>query len=167
MSFSRRVLHRTPPPARSEASSPTRRDTCWRPLLSCGGRHTRASVIWFVSVYVVVTADRHGSNLLHGSRVGPGHRATRVPQEWVSDGQLGSLLITIDRRSRPRPGHHCRVPKLLTKNQVLGERIHSRSEPTAQDPPGLHQLLHQRLRTTMNVLGPGPQDEARPWTTSR
>jgi len=32
--------------------------------------------------------------------------------------------------------------------------------------PCLHQLLHQRLRTTMNVLGPGPQDVARPWTTS-
>jgi hypothetical protein len=30
----------TPPPARSEASSPTQRDTCCRPLMSCGERHT-------------------------------------------------------------------------------------------------------------------------------
>jgi hypothetical protein len=40
-------------------------------------------------------------------------RATRVPQEGVSNGQLRSPLTTAERRSRARPGHHCRVPKLM------------------------------------------------------
>jgi len=44
-------------------------------------------------------------------------RATRVPQGGVSNGQLGSPLTTTRRRSRPGPGHHCRVRKLLTQNQ--------------------------------------------------
>ena len=58
------------------------------------------------------------------------------------------------------------MTKLLTENQVLGERTCSRSEP-ATESPCLHQLLHQRLRTTMSVLGSGPEDTARPWTTCR
>jgi hypothetical protein len=40
-------------------------------------------------------------------------------------------------------------------------------EPATEQPPDVHQLLHQRLRTTMDVLGPGPEDEAQPWTTCR
>lgn len=59
------------------------------------------------------------------------------------------------------------VGKHLSQNQVLGERTCSRSEPANEEPAGLHQLLHQRLRTTTNVLGPGHEDKARPWTTSR
>jgi hypothetical protein len=33
-------------------------------------------------------------------------RATRVPQEGVSDGQQGSLLTMVGRRPSPVPGHH-------------------------------------------------------------
>jgi hypothetical protein len=33
-----------------------------------------------------------------------------------------------------------------------------RLEPAAEDLPGLHQLVHQRLRTTMNILGRKPKD---------
>ena len=42
----------------------------------------------------------------------PVRRATRVPQEGVSNGQLGSHLTTVDRRSRPGPGQCYRLPKL-------------------------------------------------------
>ena len=38
-------------------------------------------------------------------------------------------------------------------------------EPAIEESPGLHQLVHQRLRTTVDVLGPEPEDEARPRTT--
>jgi hypothetical protein len=41
-------------------------------------------------------------------------RATPVPQARVTDGQPGLLLTTAGRWSRPRPGHHLRVPKLMT-----------------------------------------------------
>jgi hypothetical protein len=57
--------------------------------------------------------------------------------------------------------------KHLSGNQVLGKQTHARPEPANDEPPRLHQLLHQRLRTTMNVLEPEPEDEARPWTTGR
>jgi hypothetical protein len=57
--------------------------------------------------------------------------------------------------------------KHLIKNQVLGGRSYSRSEPANEEHRGLHQLVHQRLRTTMDILEPEPEDEARPWTNCR
>jgi hypothetical protein len=56
--------------------------------------------------------------------------------------------------------------KHLIGNQVLGDRIYSRLEPADEDP-GLHQLLHQRLRTTMNIVGHESEDVARPRTICR
>jgi hypothetical protein len=57
--------------------------------------------------------------------------------------------------------------KHLTQNQMFGGQVHSRSEPASEDPPRLHQFLHQRLWTTMDILGREPKDEARPWTNCR
>jgi hypothetical protein len=42
-----------------------------------------------------------------------------------------------------------------------------RSEPATKDPPGLHQLVHQRLWTTMDILGREPKNQARSWTDCR
>lgn len=36
-----------------------------------------------------------------------------------------------------------------------------RSEPATEEPPDLHQFVHQRLRTTMEILGREPKDQAR------
>src|SRR3712207_5243458 len=47
------------------------------------------------------------------------HRATRVPQARVNDGQPGSLLTTASLSSRPVPGHHLRVPKLTITRRCL------------------------------------------------
>src|SRR5947209_20498911 len=41
-------------------------------------------------------------------------------------------------------------------------RTSSRSDPATEEPLHLHQLVHQRLWTTMNVLGPGPEDKPDP-----
>jgi hypothetical protein len=57
--------------------------------------------------------------------------------------------------------------KLPTQNQMFGRQIYSRSKPTAEEAPDLHQLVHQRLRTTMDVPGLKPDDEARPWMNYR
>jgi hypothetical protein len=48
-------------------------------------------------------------------------------------------------------------PELLTQNQMFGSRGPSVGEPTTEEPPELHQLVHQRLRTTMDILGPNPK----------
>ncbi len=71
---------------------------------------------------------------------------------------------SVQDRGNPPPRRQAWPGKLLTKNQLLDERIFDRSEPTNEQPPRLHQLLHQRLRTTTNVLGPEPEDKARPRT---
>jgi hypothetical protein len=47
--------------------------------------------------------------------LGTVRRATPVPQEGVSNGQLESSMSTSGRRSRPGPGQHYRVPKLSTR----------------------------------------------------
>jgi hypothetical protein len=52
-------------------------------------------------------------------------RATRVPQDGVSDGQQGSLMTTASRRSSPRPGHRCRVPKLSINTRASGPPLGS------------------------------------------
>jgi hypothetical protein len=52
--------------------------------------------------------------------------------------------------------------KQLTKNQVLGGRTSSRSEPANEERPRLHPLVHQRLRTPMNGLGPEPEERPDP-----
>src|SRR5947209_6724836 len=46
-------------------------------------------------------------------------RATRLPQEAVSNGQLGSPVTTAGRRSRLGPGQRYRVPKLSFKTTCL------------------------------------------------
>jgi hypothetical protein len=43
----------------------------------------------------------------------------------------------------------------------------SQSEHATEGPPHLHQLVHQRLRTTMDALGREPKDQARPRTNCR
>ena len=40
-------------------------------------------------------------------------------------------------------------------------------EAATVEPPDLHQLVHQRLRTTMDTRGREPEDEARPRTNCR
>src|SRR5690242_14425633 len=39
------------------------------------------------------------------------------------------------------------------------QQTERRPEPVIEEFPGLHQLIHQRLRTTMDVLGLEPEDE--------
>jgi len=39
-----------------------------------------------------------------------------------------------------------------------------RSEHATEESPELHQLVHQRLRTTTDILGPNPKIKARPRT---
>jgi hypothetical protein len=56
--------------------------------------------------------------------------------------------------------HRLVVGQEVTKNQVLGGRTANRSEPRKEECPRLHQLVHQRLQTTMDILGPEPNDEA-------
>jgi hypothetical protein len=46
-------------------------------------------------------------------------RAIRVPQRRVNHGHLRPPMTTASRRSRPRPGHPYRVPKLSTKYRCL------------------------------------------------
>jgi hypothetical protein len=55
-------------------------------------------------------------------------------------------------------------PKQQSENQVLGDSRYSRSKPTDKERPDLHQLVHQRLRTTMDILGREPKDQPRPRT---
>jgi hypothetical protein len=57
--------------------------------------------------------------------------------------------------------------KLLTKNQMFGERTDDRSEPATENRPDLHQLVHQRLWMTMDALGREPKDQVRPRTNCR
>jgi hypothetical protein len=84
-------------------------------------------------------------------RGGPGH--PRAPSKFrlVSDeGQdRCGPTSTIRPAAAPRS-------KLLTENQMLGSRADRRSEAATKDPPDLHQLVHQRLRTTVDILGPNP-----------
>jgi hypothetical protein len=54
--------------------------------------------------------------------------------------------------------------KLLTDNQVLASG-HPAIGAANDECPGLHQLVHQRLRTTMDILRPEPHDEAPPRTS--
>lgn len=51
-------------------------------------------------------------------------------------------------------------PKLLTQNQVFGVQSRSRSKPGNDKIFGLHQSLHQRLRTAVDILRSGSEDEA-------
>jgi hypothetical protein len=39
--------------------------------------------------------------------------------------------------------------------------------PGTEESPDLHQLVHQRLRTTIDILGPEPEDKVRPQTNCR
>jgi hypothetical protein len=59
------------------------------------------------------------------------------------------------------------VEKHLTQNQVLGMPARAQPEPANDELSRLHQLVHQRLRTTMDILGPEPGDEVRSWTNCR
>src|SRR5918998_5600684 len=54
-------------------------------------------------------------------------------------------------------------PKPLTKNQRLGG-VHTADQSPRPRTTCLHQLVHQWLRTTMDILGPEPGDKAQPWT---
>lgn len=51
--------------------------------------------------------------------------------------------------------------KLRIRCLVAGSQPVRVPRPRAAD---VHQLVHQRLRTTMNILGPKSEDMARPWT---
>ena len=55
--------------------------------------------------------------------------------------------------------------KQLTENQMLATDRPS-AESMAVDPPDLHQLVHQRLRRTMDACGRGPENEGRPRTNT-
>jgi hypothetical protein len=56
--------------------------------------------------------------------------------------------------------------ELLTPNQVFGSR-QTAAPSSDREFPDLHQLVHQRLRTTMDILGREPKDHVRPRTNSR
>jgi hypothetical protein len=58
------------------------------------------------------------------------------------------------------------VGKAPDKKQVFVTRTSCRPRFATEAPARLHQFLHQRLRTTMDILGPKPRGGARPWTTS-
>jgi hypothetical protein len=82
----------------------------------------------------------------------------------MSAGLLPVEPITPDKE----PGRDKAIPKLLTQNQMFDrQQADRRSEPTTELPPDVHQLVHQRLRTTMDILGREPKDQARPWTNCR
>lgn len=49
----------------------------------------------------------------------------------------------------------------------VGSRQTAGQSPRPKDPPDLHQLVHQRLWTTMDILGHESKDQARPWTNCR
>lgn len=53
--------------------------------------------------------------------------------------------------------------KVEASNRESGVSDH---RPQRQDPLALHRSLHQRLQTTVNVLGPAAKDEATSRTTS-
>ena len=55
------------------------------------------------------------------------------------------------------------VEKHLIQNQMLGGR-HTPAGVHARGAPDLHQLVHQRLRMTMDAGGREPEDEAPPRT---
>jgi hypothetical protein len=61
----------------------------------------------------------------------------------------------------PRPMSMTSIVRVHGDEQdvLLGEELHH-GRP-------LHPSLHQRLRTTGSILGPGPEDEARWWTSTR
>jgi hypothetical protein len=86
----------------------------------------------------------------------PGGRAAPGRRDATQSRHARSVIVA----ERP-------VEKHLTKNQVLGGRTANRSEPANEECPRLHQLVHQRLRTTMDILGPELNDEARPRTNCR
>jgi hypothetical protein len=109
--------------------------------------------------------------------VGAVRRATCVPQEGVSNGQLGLLLTTADRWSRPGPGRHCRVPKLSIKRDwpladlcsgmdsatagrgqrwvTRGAGIPSRRRRRRSRPRPVGQVVHrERCSTWPTGLGP-------------
>jgi hypothetical protein len=41
---------------------------------------------------------------------------------------------------------------------MFGSRQTTSQQLATEDPPDLHQLVHQRLRTTMDILGPIPKE---------
>jgi hypothetical protein len=57
--------------------------------------------------------------------------------------------------------------KQLTQNQMFWQQIDGQPEAATEEPPGLHQLVHQRLRMTMDARRREPEDEARPRTNCR
>jgi len=67
------------------------------------------------------------------------------------------------RRGAPEEsGQNNPIPALLTRYQVLGEKTDSRGESPRAKNHCLHQLVHQRLRTTMDILRPEHEDDVRP-----
>jgi hypothetical protein len=47
--------------------------------------------------------------------------------------------------------------KHLTQNQMFCSRADCRHRPRPKSLPDLHQFVHQRLRTTMDIPGPNPK----------
>jgi hypothetical protein len=90
----------------------------------------------------------------------PGHSAI---DQQVGSRQLTTVGCTQPRHARSVLAAERQVEKQLTKNRCSASR-HVRPEPTNDEPSRLHQLVHQRLRTTMNVLGRESEDWAQPWT---
>jgi hypothetical protein len=133
----------------------------WHPLDLPEGYHT-ASRGQSQMRHVPVSL-RAAPGMPCGRTVSGRRDATRTPACKVIDDPpptVSSLVGCRGMRGRP-------ILKLLTKNQVLGGRTANRSEPANEECPRLHQLVHQRLRTTMDILGPEPNDEARPRTNCR
>lgn len=91
------------------------------------------------------------------------HHAVRVLVNTVNHSHARTA-IHADHRSNT---HGNQIPERLTKNQMLGDRTSSRSKVENDKDPGLHQSLHQRLRTTVSTLGPDPEEGARSRTTCR
>jgi hypothetical protein len=67
------------------------------------------------------------------------------------------------------PGRPWRNPveKAPYHQSDVWQQADRRSEPATEEPPALHQLVHQRLRTTMDIIGREHEDQARPWTNCR
>jgi hypothetical protein len=112
----------------------------------------------------------------------PGGRARRRTHRLCSGLPPGCRAIGLapGRRDAPQPQRaRSRIPRLL-RNLVGVDRFRApnqesdvwrpagrRSESATEELPDLHQLVHQRLRTTMDALGREPEDEARPRTLCR
>lgn len=100
------------------------------------------------------------------------HRFRREPPRaavWSGWCQVDAMPHTPGSKIIGGPGPPLRnlVESASDQEPDVSASGHTIDRSATEDPLRLHQLVHQRRRTTVDVLGPESDDEARPRTTCR